>query len=169
MILKYNISYKLHLKVIITSILFCILYYNLIESILLNFCISVPFNYISISIIYIYAMLIILVLSIVHELIHGFTYKLFGGKVNYKFRILYLATQEVSGKALTIYQFAIILLTPVAIIALVSLLFPTWISNFLLVVNFISSLGDIFMTLELIKYPKYSKIIDRDYGYDIIS
>ncbi|SNV83902.1 Protein of uncharacterised function (DUF3267) [Clostridium cochlearium] len=167
--MKYNISYKLHLKVIIVSIFFCISCYDFVEYTILDFCINIiTHNHISILLLYTYAILTMGLLSIVHELIHGLTYKLLGGKVTYKFRILYLATQEISGKALAIYKFAIVLLAPFIIISLGSLLFPTWISNFLLIVNFISSLADILMTLELIKYPRYSKIIDRDYGYDII-
>ncbi|RXM58547.1 DUF3267 domain-containing protein [Clostridium tetani] len=167
--LKYNISYKLHLKVILTSIFFCVLCYDFIESTLLDFCINVTSTtHISIPIIYIYAILTIGLLSIVHELIHGLTYKLFGGKIEYKFKMPCLATQEISEITLSVYKFAIVLLSPVIIITLISLLFPTWMSNFLLIINFISSLGDIFMTLGLIRYPKDSKIIDRDYGYDVI-
>lgn len=117
---------------------------------------------------YIFAVLIISVIALIHELIHGLAYKYFGGKVTYKLKIFYAASYEISKKPISITQFTIVLLAPVTTISLISLLFPTWLNSFLFVINLISSLGDIFMAFELIEYPCNSKIVDRAYGYDVI-
>lgn len=171
--MQYRLSYKLHLKVILTSIVFCIVCYDFLKSVSFNFYInsteSVPIKF---SIVYmnIFIILIFSILALIHELIHGIAYKCFGCKVTYKLKWIYAATYEISEKPLSLTQFTIVLLAPATTIALFSLLFlPTWLNSFLFVINLLSSLGDIFMAFELIKYPCNSKIVDRNYGYDVIT
>lgn len=65
---------------------------------------------------YIYTILLMIPISAVHEIIHGVTYKLFGGKF----------------------------------------------------LNIIGASGDIYMALFLCRFSYDSKIVDRNYGFDVI-
>ncbi|WP_242990177.1 hypothetical protein [Clostridium sporogenes] len=51
--------------------------------------------------------------------------------------------------------------------SLFSLLIPNWIGNLIFISNLIGSVGDLYMSISLIKYPYNSKIIDKPYGYYI--
>ncbi|WP_077848217.1 DUF3267 domain-containing protein [Clostridium puniceum] len=68
-------------------------------------------------------------MSIVHEIIHGAAYKLFGGKVKFGFKGIYAYTMEISGKKITRLQFLIVLLAPLICISILSLLFPVWLGG----------------------------------------
>ena len=86
-----------------------IIYYPT-NNLIVNFCI--------------YIMVLMVPISIVHEIIHGAAYKLFGGKVKFGFKGIYAYTMEISGKKIPRLQFLIVLLAPLTVILILSLLFP---------------------------------------------
>lgn len=117
---------------------------------------------------YINIALIMIPVSIVHELIHGILYKFFGGEVKYGYKIIYAYTHEISELALERSKFLVVLLAPVVVISLVSLLLPAWIGGMIYFVNLLGSVGDLYMAFILCKYRYDSRIIDRKYGFDVV-
>ncbi|MBN3382920.1 DUF3267 domain-containing protein [Clostridium botulinum] len=164
--MEFKITNKLHLKLLFIALIFSIIFHNYLNTIIFNFFKKSMdiFNY-SITISFILLMATITMITIAHELIHGLTFTIFGGKVKYKFKFIYAATEEVSNKPISLTQFTIILLAPITVISLFSLLLPNWIGSLIFVSNLIGSIGDLYMSIGLIKYPYDSKIIDKPYGY----
>ncbi|MDF2673324.1 MAG: hypothetical protein K0R09_1589 [Clostridiales bacterium] len=117
-----------------------------------------------------YGFIIILLIPIVliHELIHGTIYTIFGGKVRYGFKGVYAYTQEISEIPIEKKKFVLILLAPLIIISPITILAPNWFGELIFLLNLLGSSGDIYMAITLVKYPVYCKIIDRSYGYDVI-
>lgn len=107
-------------------------------------------------------------ITIVHELIHGTTYRIFGGKVKYGFKGIYAYTHEVSELALDRSKFLVVLLAPVVIISLVSLCLPIWLGGMIYFLNLLGSVGDLYMAFILCRYRNESRIIDRKYGFGVI-
>lgn len=121
---------------------------------------------------YIYITVLTIPISLIHELIHGACYKMFHGKVRFGFRYIYAYTMEVSSIKLSIKEFLVVLLAPVTIISALSLLilpYNYFVGSMMFLINYIGSSGDIYMSLSLIRLKKDCKIVDRKYGYDIIS
>lgn len=116
----------------------------------------------------IYIIVLIIPISVLHEMIHAAAYKVFGGKVKYGFNGIYAYTMEVSGKKITRLQFLIVLLAPLTCIAILSLLFPVWLGGMIFYINLIQASGDIYMTLFLCRFSYDSWIIDRSYGFDVV-
>lgn len=57
---------------------------------------------------------------------------------------------------------------PLTVISLVSLLLlPGWIGNLIFWLNLFGSVGDIYMAAIIILNRKGTKIVDRNYGFDI--
>ena len=167
--MEFKITSKIHLKLLAIAIVFSIIFYDYLNNILFNFfkkSISI-FNY-SITLSFIFLTVSMVIITILHELIHGLSYTLFGGKVKYSFKFIYAATEEVTNKKLSINQFAIVLLAPVIIISILSLLLPSFIGSTIFMCNLLGSIGDLYMAIGLIRYHHDSKIIDTDYGYKII-
>ena len=67
-----------------------------------------PTHYILINLL-LQVIVVLIPLTIVHEMIHGAMYKLFGGKVKYGFKGFYAYTQEVSELPILRTKFLIIL------------------------------------------------------------
>lgn len=169
--LDFKVTYKTHLIISLLVAIFTILFLNYIYLILLDFYLNTINPYAE-KIAYIYESILIIsisiLVSIAHELLHGLPHKLFGGKVKISFRIAYCSTQEISENSLTLNQFMVVILAPVIIISILSLLIPTWLGSTIFLVNLIGSFGDIYIAFGLLKYPHYSKIVDKDYGYKVI-
>lgn len=108
-------------------------------------------------------------INIIHELIHGSIYKLFGGKVKYRFKGIYAYTQETSGIILHKTKFLLVLLAQVAFISLAALLIPGEIGAIIFLLNLVGSTGDLLMALYLCKLNKSCYIVDRKYGFDAVS
>lgn len=117
---------------------------------------------------YLYSMLLMIPITVVHEMMHGAAYKVFGGKVKFGFNGIYAYTMETSGKKIPRLQFLIVLLAPLTVISVLSLLFPGWLGRSIFFLNLIGASGDIYMALFLCRFSYYSKIIDRSYGFDIV-
>lgn len=118
---------------------------------------------------YIYIILLLVPISIVHELFHGLAYRLFGGKVKYGFRGIYAYTKEISGRAIWRSFFLIVLLSPLAAISIISLALGRWMGSMIFMLNLFGSSGDIYMALTLIRCSSESRIIDRSYGFDVLN
>lgn len=169
--MSFKLTLKVHVFVIAISIAIIAMFYNNIINIIINFVLQPFMNYPFRNLIlnfYIYYILIGVLVSIIHELIHGSAYKIFGGKVKYGFKFIYAYTMEISGKAISRNEFLMVLLAPVTIITLISLFLPAGIGNMVFLINFLGSIGDIYMGLFLCKINRNSRIIDRAYGFDII-
>ncbi|GAA0733728.1 DUF3267 domain-containing protein [Clostridium oceanicum] len=167
--MEFRITNKIHLKLLGIAIVFSIIFYDYLNSILFNFfkeSINI-FNY-SITLSFIFLTISMVIMIILHELIHGLSYTLFGGKVKYSFKFVYAATEEVTNKKVSINQFAIVLLAPVTIISILSLLLPSFLGSTVFICNLLGSIGDLYMAIGLIRYPLDSKIIDTAYGYKVI-
>ncbi|MBU3182039.1 DUF3267 domain-containing protein [Clostridium psychrophilum] len=117
---------------------------------------------------YVYVLLLMIPISIVHEGIHGLVYKFFGGKVKYGFKGIYAYTQEISGMPIERTKFLIILLSPLAVISILTLFLPLWLGGMTFFLNLLGASGDLYMALKLIKYDSNSKIVDRIYGFDVV-
>ena len=126
-----------------------------------------PTHYILINLL-LQVIVVLIPLTIVHEMIHGAMYKLFGGKVKYGFKGFYAYTQEVSELPILRTKFLIILLAPLSVISPLSLLLPGWFGGMTFFLNLIGSSGDLYMALLLCRCSYESKIIDRSYGFDVI-
>lgn len=169
--MEFRLTYKTHIGLILAGFLFTVIFFNPLSSTLLEFFLNIgeysPQTY-EILYIYIYLFLVMMLITVVHELLHGSMYKLFGGKVKYSFKIIYAATQEVSSLALPINKFIIVLLAPVTVISIGCLLLPSWIGSLIFIMNFLGSFGDIYMAIGLLKHPSTSKVIDTSYGYKLV-
>jgi hypothetical protein len=104
----------------------------------------------------------------VHEVIHGITYSIFGGKVKYGFKGIYAYTMEVSEKPIERTKFLVVLLMPITVISLLALLLPSWLGGMIYFLNLLGSTGDLYMAIFLIKLDSNSRIIDKKYGFDVV-
>lgn len=169
--MSFKITWKTHLICLLVAIMLTESMGKILDVILNNFLsrgvIGYPtdnplFNF------YIMVALTMILICIIHELVHGITFKLFGGKVKYGFKIIYAYTQEVSSMPIDRSKFLIILLSPVVIISIASTLLPHWLAGLVYFFNLIGSIVDIYMAFVLCRYNRDSKIIDREYGFDVI-
>jgi hypothetical protein len=103
-----------------------------------------------------------------HELVHGYFFTIFGGKIKYGFKVLYAYTSETSGKSLSRTQFLVILLAPLTVISLAALAVNGWPGGLIFSLNLLGSSGDILMAFYLCRLDDNAKIIDREYGFDVI-
>lgn len=117
---------------------------------------------------YVYMMIFMIVILVIHEWIHGITYRLFGWKVKYGFKIIYAYTHEISELPLEKTKFLIVLLAPVTIMSLATLFLPAWMGSTIYILNLLGSTGDLYMSFYLLKYTRDIRIIDRTYGFDVI-
>lgn len=167
----FKISCKTHILCFLIGLLITILLRGLVDKILIDFMMYI-IHYWSINniIVKFFGFIIILLIPIVliHELIHGTVYIIFGGRVRYGFKGVYAYTQEISQKPIEKNKFALILLAPLIIISSLGILISGWLGELIFLLNLLGSTGDIYMAITLAKYPAGSKIIDRSYGYDVV-
>lgn len=114
-----------------------------------------------------YMALIMVPVGMFHELLHGLTYKVLGGRVKIGFRGIYAYCQETSGIQLTRTQFLVVLLMPVTIISVISMILPYKWGLIVFILNLLGSSGDIFMALWLCRVKSAAKIVDKSYGFDV--
>lgn len=172
---SFKVNRWTNLKITLFAVFLSILVFypiNIILDISLKYyLVQYPTKYILLNM-YIYISVFTIPVSLIHELIHGFFYKLFHGKVRFGFRYFYAYTMEISALKLGRDEFLIVLLAPITLISLISLLilpFNFFVGSMIFLINYIGSSGDIYMALSLITLKKDCKIIDRKYGYDIMS
>lgn len=100
-------------------------------------------------------------ITLVHEIIHGIVYIIFGGKIKFGFKGIYAYTQEISGVILHRTKFIAILLAPVTIISLSTLLITSSLGLLIFLLNFLGGTGDIVMAIYLCKSKENIYIKDR--------
>lgn len=169
--MSFKITYKIHILCFIFSYLISVLLIKqidfMIEGWFLYNLYYFPTKFLWVNFI-IYLAVLMIPISIIHELLHGAVYKAYGYSVSYGFKYLYAYTKETSGKAIPKNQFIAVLLAPCITISIIALLIGTHLSITIFVLNLLGSTGDLIMTLFIIRYKSTIKIIDKDYGFDIV-
>ncbi|MFA9398529.1 MAG: DUF3267 domain-containing protein [Clostridiaceae bacterium] len=170
--MSFKISWKIHVLSLLMQLVFGLLMVDCIDSIFFEFTMNNNIFYITNNILLnfmIFVVVLFIPITIVHEGIHGMTYKIFGGRVKFGFKGIYAYTEEVSGVSIHRTKFLIILLTPLIVISILSLFIPGPIGSLIFILNLFGSAGDILMAFSLCKTREYSYIVDKDYGFDIIN
>lgn len=169
--MSFKITWRFHaISIILSYMLICCLidtftlsFFSLIYyDDLLKFTNNLLINYI------VFALIFIVPIAIIHELLHGIFYSLFGGKVKFGIKGLNVFCQEISGVKLHRTKFLIVLLAPITVISLLSLLLPHILSSIVVTINLIGSTGDLLMSLYLVRLSNDTYILDRSYGFDVI-
>ena len=106
--------------------------------------------------------------ALVHEGIHGIMYKLFGGKVRFSIRGIYLQAREASKLQMSRSKYLVVLMTPVVILSSLSLLIPGWIGSTILLLNLFKSTGDMIKAAYLCRAKNDSFIVDNQNGFEIV-
>lgn len=167
---SFKINWRLHVRIFLIQLIILLTWYEEISSMLENSILNIPCFYIFTNSLFGLMFLLFVIMFLVcliHELIHGFAYRVFGGSFRLGFKGIYAYCQETSGIMVTRTQFLIVLLMPVTIISIIGALFPGVMGLFY-ILNLFGSIGDIYMAIYLCKLNKSIKIIDRNYGFDII-
>lgn len=170
--MSFKVSWKLHILSFIISLIFCLvaqsyiynLFFNLLEG---NIIMKLSRNQLLDFTLFLF--IIFIPITIVHELLHGVAYSLFGGKVKYGFKGIYAYAQETTGIVLHRTKFLIVLLSPVTMISTASVFIPGSIGGVVLILNLLGSTGDLLMAFYLCRSNGNSYIVDKDYGFDIIT
>lgn len=115
----------------------------------------------------VFMMALMIAVAFVHELLHGMSYSILGGKVKIGFKVMYFYAMEVSGLEVKSGEFMFVLLTPITLITILSLLFGD-IGKIICFVNIVGSSGDACMATFLAIYGRGFNIVDRKYGFDMI-
>ena len=170
--MSFKVSWKLHILCFLFGYIICLIQQDSIANLFVRLLVENKFmhltSYYFLNII-IFVFCIFIPIAVVHELLHGSAYILFGGKVKYGFKGLYAYAQEISGITLHRTQFLIVLLAPVTIISLVSVFIPGCIGYIIFLLNLLGSTGDLIMAFYLCRSNKNSYIIDKSYGFDIVN
>lgn len=167
---SFKVNWRLHFRIFLIQLIVLFIWYEEISSMLENSILNIPSFCIFTNSLFGLMFLLLAIMFLVcliHELIHGFTYRAFGGSFRLGFKGIYAYCQETSGIMVTRTQFLAVLLMPVTIISIMGALFPRVMGLFY-ILNLFGSIGDIYMALYLCKLNKSIKIIDRNYGFDII-
>lgn len=169
--MSFKISWKIHVLCTLLAYLLALPLTGQINSCLDSYVetkyVFIPTGNIFVNLL-LYILLVMSLITIVHEMIHGITYIIFGGRIRFGFKIMFVYTQETSGILLTRTQFAIVLLAPLTIMSIGCLLVNNIISNVVFILNLLGSTGDIIMAFYLFLCPARCNIIDRSYGFDAI-
>lgn len=170
--MSFKVSWKVHSLCFLLAYGFCYIQIDNIGNVFLDLVINYKFfcltGFYFLDMI-IATLILMIPITLLHEIIHGITYSVFGGKVKFGFKGIYAYTQEISGVILHKTKFAIILLAPVTTISLSTLFITSSLGTLIFLLNFIGSTGDIIMAIYLCKSNANSYIKDREYGFDIIN
>ena len=169
--MSFKISWKIHALCFLLAYIFCYIQIENISYVFLDLVIN--YKFFSLTGFYfldtILAILILMLpITLVHEIIHGIAYIIFGAKIKFGFKGIYAYTQEISGIILHRTKFVIVLLAPVIIISLITLVIRSSLGSLIFLLNFLGSTGDIIMAIYLCKSNCNSYIKDREYGFDVI-
>lgn len=170
--MSFKISWKIHVYCFILAFIFCLITQKYINDIFTNLLLNNKIINITGNTLLdtnIFIVVIFIPITIVHELLHGATYSLFGGKVKYGFKGIYAYAQEMSGIVLHRTKFLLVLIAPVTVISIVSLFIPGGIGDIVFILNLLGSTGDLIMAFYLCKSNENSYIVDKSYGFDVIN
>lgn len=100
--MSFHLSWKTQLLLFAISIIVALLFQNQLIEVAINFIIYAHISmYSSYPILqtYLYTILLMILITFVHEPLHGIFYMLFGGKVKYGLKMGCAYTQEITGIA----------------------------------------------------------------------
>ena len=170
-VVTLRISWRMHVICILLGIAILKCFDGFVDNILGNVFLSpliwFPTKYVILNF-YMYALILMSPIVLVHEGIHGVVFKIFGGKVKFGFKGIYAYTMETSGKPIERIKFIIVLLAPLVVITIPCLLFFNVVTGLILLLNLIGATGDIYMTIVLMGCDRNTKVIDRIYGLDLV-
>lgn len=169
--MSFKVTWKLHILCFLVVFITCLITHDYIINLFIDLLLGnkiIQFTGNTVIDLMTFIVIIFIPITIVHEFIHGSTYKLFGGSVKYGFKGIYAYSQETSGIALHRTKFLIVLLSPVTVISIVSLFIPMRMGEIIFLLNLLGSIGDLLMTVYLCKSNPNSYILDKKYGFDII-
>ncbi len=112
-------------------------------------------------------------IAVIHEFLHGLTYKIFGAKIKYGVKLLNFYTMDISGKYYSSKQILIVMLAPITLLTLLlfasGFIFKDFIyyTSIGLLFNMAGSAGDIAMTAYIILNGRGCKIKDEISGFSI--
>jgi hypothetical protein len=117
-----------------------------------------------------------LLMVLLHEGLHGLTMSFFGAKPQYGVEIRYgVAYATAPGHFFSRNQFIMVAIIPLLVITTLGLSLFYWelpgmvVSGllFMLTLNLIGAVGDIWMIFVCLRYPKNAKVLDERYGIKI--
>lgn len=118
-------------------------------------------------------LLALLLMLVLHELVHGFCMRMFGAHPKYGFLWKALAFYATSpGYAFPRWQYLIIALAPLVALSLLAILLmillagTTWVASitFAAAVNAAGAIGDLWITMIVLRYPAYAYMMDERDG-----
>lgn len=167
--MTFKISLNTHIRLFILSSLGVLIFIRFFELIILEFFLSMnPLTGFSMILdFYLYIIMLMTIISIAHESIHGLAYSLLGGKVKFGFRVIYAYCREISSLKLSRTKFLLVLLAPLVSLSIASIVMAEY-SGIIFILNLLGSSGDIYMAFSLLKVKPENRIVDREYGYDVI-
>lgn len=169
--MSFKISWKVHVICTLLAYLLTLPLTGLMNSSLNSYLdtryVFIPTRNIFVNL-SLYLFLILFLMTLFHEMLHGLSYIIFGGRVKFGFKIIFAYTQETSEILLTRTQFAIVLLYPLTIMSIGCLLVNNVLGDVVFIFNLLGSTGDIIMVLYLCFCPVRCNIIDKPYGFDAI-
>lgn len=165
----YRITWKTHIICILISLSVVLIFHGsiteMMESFILHGMPEIPSGNIVLNF-YIWLFTLTMVVSVIHELVHGFMYRMLGGRVKFGFRFIYAYTREISGLRMKRYEFILILLSPLFSISIFS--YPLgYAGKMIFLINLLGSSGDAYMAVIAARKGKGCRIVDRSYGFDI--
>ncbi|SHK35204.1 Putative zincin peptidase [Clostridium cavendishii DSM 21758] len=163
--MSFIITKKTHILCLVIACIIVVLQMNTI--ILINANIIELFQSHVVLKYYLMLLIIATINTLIHELIHGLTYKMLGGKFKIGFKGIFAYTKETTGIRLTVIELTIVLLAPVTLISIISLFIPV-VGGLVFFINLLGSTGDLLMAFWLIRADKNSLILDTDKGFDVI-
>jgi len=168
--MSFKITWKTHVMCFLISVIIVLFFWNtanvIVENFIMKDFVEYPTKFISVNF-YIVILLLLVPIIAIHEVLHGISFIIFGGRVKYGFKGIYAYTMEVSAKPIQRVKFLIVLLMPVTVISLFSLILPLWLGGMIYFLNLLGSTGDLYMAALLMRLDSDSSIIDRKYGFDI--
>lgn len=110
---------------------------------------------------------------VLHELLHGLAYSIFGAKLKFGLKLLNLYTMDVSGTLYTTWQIAVIMLFPLFVLTGILLTVGLLFDNLLLLMllgtlyNVCGSTGDILLLAFILYKGRKCLIKDEEYGFGL--
>lgn len=114
---------------------------------------------------------LLIVIVVLHELIHGIGYKIFGAKLKFGFKYLNIYTIDTSGNTYGIVEMFIIMFLPLLSLTIFLVLLSFIFNNnyhyfiFCIIFNISSSIGDIILFIYMLAKGGGCKIKDTNYGF----
>lgn len=169
--MSFKVTWKLHALCFFTALIICLITQKYISNLIINLLLENNLTEFTVSTIInlcVYLLVIFVFIAFIHERIHGFSYKLFGGNVKYRFKGLYACVYETSGIAVHRTKFLIVLLAPLTLISIASLFIPGSVGGVVFLLNLLGSTGDFMMAFYLCKSNENMYVIDKSYGFDVV-